>query len=422
MYYDQVLNGTYEQNIGTNPPYQETFTVSSSSLPLGATPPSLGQPVPPGVTVTAAASVAALSIRAIQPNWHDPYMQHWSAEVQQQFGAKTMVSVGYFGSKGTHLIGAFELNELPPGQALNSRCVPVTSTSTLQTPGVTTVPCQAPATYFGGTGGASSNILDQIRPYRGYRSINMITPQFNSNYHSLQSSLTQRLSGASQVSAAYTWSKNITDNISDRSDAPSNSYNIRLDRGRATLDRRHIFTANYIYDIPFFQNRTDYLGNVLGGWEVTGVVTLQSGLGYTPTTNFDASGLGNVPAAIAGNRPNLLCDPNENAPHTFEQWFNVSCVQPNPTAAPFPNFVGNAGRGVIEGPPTKRFDFSLFKNIRISEGVRLQLRGEAFNIFNHTNFRSLSSTSKIAVTSATFGQVFAVRDPRNIQLGIKLTY
>jgi hypothetical protein len=421
MYYDQVLNGTYEQNIGTNPPYQETFTVSAGSLPLGATPPSLSQPVPPGVAVTAAASTAALSVRAIQPNWHDPYMQHWSAEVQQQLGAKTVVSVGYFGSKGTHLIGAFELNELPPGFALNSRCA--SGANTLQTANVVTVPCQAPGTYFGGTiGGVSSNILDQIRPYRGYRSINMVTPQFNSNYHSLQTTFAQRIGESSQVNAAYTWSKNLTDNISDRSDAPENSYNIGLDRGRATLDRRHVFTANYIYDIPFFAKRHDFAGHVLGGWEVTGVVSLQSGLGYTPTTNYDASGLGNVPALVAGNRPNLVCDPNQNAPHTFEQWFNTACIQPAPTSAPFTNAVGNAGRGVINGPPTKRVDFSLFKNISFGERVRLQLRGEAFNVFNHTNFRSLSSTSKIAQTSTTFGQVFAVRDPRNIQLGIKLIF
>src|SRR6185436_12623344 len=189
MYYDQVLNGTYEQNIGTNPPYQETFTVSAISGGSAAVTPRLDQPVPTGVPVVVGVSNTPLSIRALQPNWKDPYMQHWSLEWQQQYGTNTMLSVGYFGSKGTHLIGAYELNELPPGFALNARCA--TGGNTLQTPGVTTVACQAPGTYFGGTGGQSSNILDQIRPFRGYRSINMITPQFNSNYNSLQA-LAQR--------------------------------------------------------------------------------------------------------------------------------------------------------------------------------------------------------------------------------------
>jgi hypothetical protein len=251
----------------------------------------------------------------------------------------------------------------------------------------------------------------------------MITPQFNSNYHSLQALAQRRLSGGSQVNVAYTWSKNLTDNISDRSDAPENSFNNRLDRGRAVLDRRHILTANYIYDLPFFANRNDWVGNLLGGWEVSGIVTLQTGLGYTATTNFDAAGLGNIPALVAGNRPNVVCDPNANAPHTFERWFNTTCFQANPTSAGVANVVGNGGRGIIDGPPTKRVDFSLFKNIQFGEKVTLQLRGEAFNVFNHTNFRNLSGTSKIAIqNSATFGPVNAVRDPRTIQLGAKLSF
>jgi hypothetical protein len=417
IYYDQVLNGTYEQNIGTNPPYQQTISISEASFPVGTTPPSLSQPIPPGVAVGPVASLAALSVRAIQPNWKDPYMQHWSLEVQQQFGPNTMVSVGYFGSKGTHLIGAFELDELPPGFALNSQCA--TGSNTLQTPGVTTVPCQTPGTYFGGTGGVSSNILDQIRPFRGYRSINMITPQFNSNYHSLQSLFTHRFGTAGQANVAYTWSKNLTDNQNDRSNAPEDSYNIRLDRGRATLDRRHIFTANYVYDLPFFQKRNDFAGNVLGGWEMTGVITLQSGLPFTPTgANFDPTGLGNIPAIIAGNRPNVLCDPNAGAPHTFEQFFNTQCFQPNPTSGTAPFALGNAGRGIVNGPTTKRVDFSLFKNIRLGETMRLQLRGEAFNVFNHTNFRTITTS----ITSGSYGQVTAVRDPRNIQLGVKFYF
>jgi hypothetical protein len=423
IYYDQILNGWYEQMIGTNPPYQETFSVSvvSGGTGTAATTPRLDQPVPTGVTVTAGASLTALSIRAIQPNWKDPYMQHWSFEVQRLFGSKTMISAGYFGSKGTHLIGGYELNEIPPGRALNTLCA--SGTNTLQTPGAVLSACQVAGTYFGGsTGGVSSNILDQIRPYRGYRSITMITPQFNSNYHSLQTLAQHRFTGASQINVAYTWSKNLTDNISDRSDAPTNSYNIRLDRGRATLDRTHIFTANYIYELPFFNKRHDLTGKVLGGWEVSGIVTLQSGLWYTVTTNFDAAGLGNIPALIAGNRANVLCNPNVGGAHTFEQWFNTSCFEKTPTAPPVANVVGNGGRGVILGPPTKRMDFSLFKSFRFGENVKLQLRAEAFNVFNRANFRNLSGTSKIAVTSATFGFINAVRDPRTIQIGAKLSF
>ncbi len=406
MYYDQVLNGTYEQNIGVNPPYQETCTFALTSL---ASPVPAGSSCPPG-----SAPAGAPNLRALQPLWKDPYMQHWSFEVQHLFGNKTMISVGYFGSKGTHLIGGYELNELPPGKALNTLCATGAST----TP---TVVCQGAGTVF--TSSTAEIILDQIRPYRGYRSITMITPQFNSNYNSLQALFQQRFSGASQVNIAYTWAKNLTDNQTDRSTAPQNSYNIHGDYGRAALDRRQIFTANYIYDIPLFSKRHDFVGRALGGWEISGIVTLQTGLPFSPATSaWDPAGLGIIAPPLTVARPNVLCDPNANAPHTFLQWYNTACFQdtPNPIPAFVANVPGNSSRGQINGPPTKRVDFSLFKNIGIGEGSKsLQLRMEMFNVFNHTNFRTIASTN---VTSTLEGQINAVRDPRTIQLGAKFFF
>jgi hypothetical protein len=405
IFYDQVLNGTYEQNIGQNPPYQETFTQTLTRL---------DQPVPTGTVVTAAASLTALSIRAIEPEWKDPYMQQWSFDVQHQLGkeGKTLLDVGYFGSKGTHLIGTFELNEVPPGKALNTLCASGTST----TP---TIACQNAGAAFTST--ANSAILDQIRPYRGYRSIAIITPQFNSNYHSLQVSATQRFTGSSQIQLAYTWSKNLTDNQTDRSTAPENSYNVGVDRGRATLDRRHILAVNYIYELPFFRKQENFAGKVLGGWQASGIAVYNSGLPFTPaTSSFDAAGLGNVPALVAGNRPNVLCDPNANAPHDRLQFFNTACFQLNPatTTSGVSNVVGNGGRGVINGPSTTRFDFTMTKIIRLGETAQLQLRGEAFNILNHTNFQTIITN----VTASNYGQVTVVRDPRTIQLGVKFIF
>lgn len=405
MYYDQVLNGTYEQNIGVNPPYQETCTFSLTSL---NSPVPFGSSCPPGT-----AAVAAPNLRSLQPNWKDPYMQHWSLEVQRQFGNKTVVSVGYFASKGTHLIGGYELNEVPPGKALNTLCAVGTST----TP---TAVCQPANTAFNSAAGEL--VLDQIRPYRGYRSITMITPQFNSNYNSIQALFQQRFSGASQVNVAYTWSRNLTDNQTDRSTAPQNSYDIKGDYGRATLDRRNVFTANYIYDLPFFTKRHDFVGRAFGGWEISGIVTLQSGLPFSPaTSNWDPAGLGIIAPPLTVARPNAFCNPNRGAPHTFLQWYNTACYQSNPVVASGVATVpGNGARGQIDGPPTKRFDFSIFKNFGFGEGSKnLQLRGEIFNIFNHTNFRGLASTN---VTSTLAGNISTVRDPRTIQLGAKFVF
>jgi hypothetical protein len=403
IYHDQVLNGTLLQQIGLNPPYQQNCTVTGIDI---------SNPVPGG-NCTVAASASAPSIRGIEADWKTPYMQHWSLDFQQQLTKSTIVTVGYYGSKGTHLIGAYELNGLRPGYAISlgpTGCAVGSST----TP---TAPCQVAGTAFFSS--AASLILDQIRPYRGYRSINMIQPRFNSNYHSLQVFGQQRFAGGSQLNVAYTFSKNLTDNQTDRSTAPQDSYDIKSEYGRASLDRRHIFTANYVYELPFFRNDRGLAGQVLGGWQVSGIVTLQTGVPFTITTSsFDAAGLGNIPALVSGNRPNIICDPNSGGQGTQQQWFNTTCFTPNPptTATNIPNIPGTSGRGVVFGPPTKRVDFTLAKYFRFSETVRLQLRGEAFNLFNTTNFRGISTN----VTTTNFGQVTTTRDPRILQLGIKL--
>jgi hypothetical protein len=406
IYHEQVLNGTLLQNIGLNPPYQITCSVTGVDI---------SNPTPGGVCPIVAGT-AAQNVRAIQADWKTPYMQHWSLDWQQQLTDNTILTVGYYGSKGTNLIGGFELNELPPGYAI-SRGPTGCATGASTTP---TVPCQVAGTGF--FAAAASNILDQIRPYRGYRSIAIIQPRFGSNYHSLQLSGQHRFSGASQVNFAYTWSKNLTNNQTDRSTAPQNSYDIESEWGRATFDRRHNFTMNYIYELPFFDKQQGFIGKVLGGWQFSGIGVYSTGLPFTVVTStYDPAGLGFIPALVAGGRPNILCDPNQNAPHTQGQWFNTACFTLNPPASStnLVNLPGDSPRGVIFGPKTFRIDFKGTKNLRFGETMVLQLFGEMFNVLNTTNFRTLS----LNVTATTFGQVLApTRDPRQLQFGAKFSF
>jgi hypothetical protein len=416
IYHEQVLVGTFEQNIGLNPPYQETVTGTNTRLDN------------PAASIAAGATVQGL--RAVQPDWRTPYMQHWSLDIQRQLGRSTIITVGYYGSKGTHLIGLTELNDLPPGKALNSMCAQGNSYYT-QSPAPTLAPCQPAGYAFRNVATATGNpnasgaldllILDQIRPYRGFRSIAMVQPRYDSNYHSLQVSAVRRFTGASQVALAYTWAKNLTNSPNDRSTSPQNTYDIGSEYQLATLDRRHVLSINYIYELPFFRTQQGFVGKALGGWQASGIATFQTGLPFTATTsNLDYAGLGLINANPAA-RPNLLCDPNENAPHTQQQYFNTSCFQTNPsnTATGLQNTPGTAGRGVINGPGTTRFDFTLSRNVRVRESLSLQLRAEAFNIFNHTNFRSFTTTN---ITLAGFGQIGAVRDPRTMQLCAKISF
>ncbi|MGB7210143.1 MAG: carboxypeptidase regulatory-like domain-containing protein [Pyrinomonadaceae bacterium] len=414
IYHEQVLVGTFLQNIGLNPPYQENATATATNLsnPAGS--------VPTIATVQ--------GLRAIQSDWNTPYMQHWSLDVQRQLTSKTVVTVGYYGSKGTHLIGLTELNSLPPGKALSSQCA-VGAAYYGQTPAPTLVTCQPAGYTFRNTATATGNpngaatdllILDQLRPYKGFRSIAMVQPRYGSNYHSMQLSGQHRFSGASQVNLAYTWSKNLTDSQNDRTASPVNQFNTKAEWARAALDRRHVLSVNYVYELPFFNKQQGFVGKVLGGWQASGIVTYNTGLPFTATTsNYDPAGLGIINANPTA-RPNQLCDPNVGAPHTQQNWVNVACFQLNPlnTAVGLPNTVGNAARGTINGPPTTRVDFTMAKNIRFGESISVQLRGEVFNIANHTNFRAIATN----VSLGTFGNVTTVRDPRTMQFGAKFSF
>lgn len=421
IYHEQVLNGTFLQNIGLNPPYQQTASATNTVLnnPGGA----LGAP--------------GLGLRAVQSDWNTPYMQHWSFDWQQQLTSKTVVTAGYYGSKGTHLQGLTELNSLPAGKALASMCAPGNN-YTGQVAAFTPVACQRAGyalrnaattalqgnnNVVGTTAFNDTVILDQIRPYRGYRGIAIVQPRYDSNYHSLQLSAVHNFSGYSNISAFYTWSKNLTTSINDRSTSPQNAYDIKSEYQLAAFDRRHVLSVNYTYVIPIYEKQEGFVGKVLGGWQVSGIATYNTGLPFTVTTSsYDPAGLGILNVNPAG-RPNVTCDPDSGGAQTVQQWFNTSCFTPNPALVtgvftPVPNTVGNAGRGSVEGPPTTRFDLTAVKNITFGETFRIQLRAEMFNMFNHTNFRVLSTN----ITATNFGQVTTTRDPRTMQFGAKVYF
>jgi hypothetical protein len=409
MYHEQVSLSAAEL-LSLNPPYQETATQTLTRL---------DQPIPPGASIPVVASATPPSIRAIEPHFLTPYTQHWSLDVQHQLGKRTIFTIGYYGSKGTHLNGNTEYNNLAPGRALVTQCA--SGTATLQDPGVVTTLCMTPGTALT----ATPTNFDQIRPYRGYRSINVLETRYNSNYHSMQISAQHRFTGASQINFAYTWSKNLTDNqTSSVSAAPQDVLNIRAEYGRAILDRAHVMNVNYIYELPFFQNQHNAVGKVLGGWQVAGIATHFTGSPFTvASSSYDTAGIGFIPSIVAGGRPLLLCDPNANAPHTVDQWFNGACFakQTAAGATGVLNVPGTASRGSVTGPPTTRFDLTLSKKIKFSESVSVQLRAEAFNVLNHTNFRNLS-VSRAITNEALFGSVTSFRDPRIMQFGIKLYF
>jgi hypothetical protein len=385
IYYDSPLFGTYEQNILINPPFVYSITISNTTLQN-----------PAGGATSTSVSTVPLQLRGTPLPNLTPYSQQWSFDLQRQITPSTLVDAGYYGSKGTHLLGIIDLNEAYPGVALAAGLH--TGAGTVFTT-------------------ADDKRINAVRPYRGYDAINVVEPWFNNNYHSLQVSFQQRAGAAGLFNAAYTWSKSLTDAQTDRSSAPQNTYNFHEgEYGPGLYDRRHVLTINYVYRLPFFGRSRGFAGYLVKGWEFSGQTLFATGLPFTATTsNADPAGLGILGASAVSSRPDMTCDPNRNAPHTVAHWFSP-CFQPVPSGEIRP---GNAGRGTIRGPGSQIWSISMFKNFQLTERVSLQLRLETFNTFNHPNPSGIGSTN---ITSGLYNQITSFRDPRIVQLAGKLYF
>ena len=328
------------------------------------------------------------SALAIQRDLRTPYMQHWNMNVQRQLGRSSILELAYVGSKGTKLLSARDINQPQPS------ALP---------PGLPFVP----------------------RPTASFDDINLLESRASSTYHSLQARFQQRLSKGLSALASYTWSKSIDDAsgfFTSAGDAnfPQNSYDLRAERARSNFDVRHRLSVSYSYDLPFGKGRAwlkgdGWLSALLSGWQTFGIVTLQTGRPFTVALlpEIDNSGTGRSSLGFGANdRPNLLRDPRLSR-RTPEQWFD-----PTAFAFPAPGTFGNAGRNILEGPGYQNVNASLVKHTPLGERLRLQLRAEFFNLFNHPNFNLPDNF----LGSPTFGRITSARDPRHVQFGAKLVF
>ena len=383
IFFDSPAVNSVEQFASENPPIVQSTNIAN---------PNFANPAS-GLTVV---NPFAHTIGGPSPNsWTLPYSQMFNLDVQRTFGSKTIIDVGYYGSLGRHLMGVIDVNMPQIGQYVNAG---------ISTPFV----------------GSFANLekLNLVRPYKGFDAINLFSPAFTSNYNSLQAQFQKHLSGNSLIIANYTWSKNLTTASNDYR-APQYSYNLRADYGPADIDRRHVFNGSYIYTLPFYKSQQGVVGHMLGGWEVAGIGYLNTGLHYTASASCfsqDKGGLGLCSATFSVTRPDLVGDPQSGAPHTINQWFNKSAFAIVPSGQIRP---GNEPRGTIVGPPLVRWDADLYKNTKLNERFTLQFRTEAFNVLNHTNFNSFQST-RLGLSS--FGKIGSARDPRIMQLALKLLF
>ncbi len=366
-----------ENNTFLNPPFVQGALIFNAPF----SDPAAGQAAPPTPSGIGGTSI----------HWHQPYTQQYDVDIQRQLPKDILVDIGYYGSKGTHLIANVDINQPRPG-AFGSQI----DTST-----------------------GNDALINSIRPFPGYGPIGISEPTFISKYNSLQMSAQKRFA-ATTVAVNYTWSKNLTNLPADPNYSfPQNTYDLRSEYGPSRFDRRHVVNINFVYPIPYFQTQKGFLGHALGGWEFSGIFEFSSGAHLTATTAspVDSGALGLFTSnAIAYNpRPDQIADPNLSAPHSAAQWFNTAAFADVP---PGELRAGNAHRATIVGPSFHQENISLLKNFKIHEETSLQFRAEAFNVLNRTGYDVIDTQ----LGSGTFGQVIGAHEPRILQLALKLNF
>jgi hypothetical protein len=385
------------------PPYLQTPQISlpNFSDPFNGNPPISGHFSTPLTNLTVASDLTL------------PYTQDWDLNVQHSFGSNLLFEIGYVGTKSTHLPRFIEGNPAVFVPGLDANGQPIST---------------------------SSN-ADQRRLYSGctmndptnsclVSSAGLISSIANSSYNALETSLRKRFSHGVSFLLSYTWSKAIDDAssfnmtgsaakpVAGENDLAQNPFDVGAERGRSLFDARHRFVASYQWEVPLWRNPHQWYQHILGAWQLNGIATLMSGTPFTVFDSTDVAAQGSAPeiTGFSSQRPNVIGDPN-SGPHQVDNWFNAAAFQKLDVVANAGQF-GTAGRNIVEGPGYANWDFSMFKNIRITESKQLQFRAEFFNILNHTNFRLPDSD----ISSPSFNRILAAQPARLVQLALKFSY
>jgi len=368
-------------NLAANPPFAVPVSLSSTTAAF-----TLGN-------AFNLASGGNLSISSIAQNYKVAYVNEYNFNIQQQFGENFGVTAGYYGSKGTNLNIAVDLNE-PLNGVLPFQKLSATS---------------------------------PIDPGVGLSRITQYESVGNSNYNGLWVTAKRRLAKGLQFDSSYTFSKSIDYNSQFlQGVVVQDSRNIRNDRGLSDFDARHRFVVSGIYELPFHGNR------LKDGWQMSIVETAQTGnpLNFHISTTTLTNGLTTVRPDVTGTVTTGLT-PAYNLSATAVGYVQNPQVFFDQGATHF----GNLGRNIITGPGFQNVDFSLFKNTRLNDRVRVELRADVFDIFNHANFTNPVLTDPVLgafvpatnqnfslITGGTRAPAGDAGSSRQFQLAMKLHF
>lgn len=340
------------------------------------------------------AAPLALTRTTIASDFRSPYAEQFSMNVQRSIGSNWAATVGWVGTKGTALFQTLDGNPRIP--------IPGAQATTRQDPTRGVIRLRA---------NAASSI-----------------------YHSLQTSLEKRHSKGLIMGAHYTWSSYI-DNASEVFNpavsgdvaVSQDSFNRSSERGRSTYDRPHRVTATAVYELPWLREQQGFAGKLLGGWQLNGFVTFQSGAPFTPLAGIDpALRLGGIDGLV-GNavRPFVTTDLDLAGMTVSEmRAFNRAAAVNNSITSLFGNVtlqnqLGDAGRNILRADGIGNVDFGIIKNVQMTEDVRFQFRGEFYNLTNSRNFGIPESR----INSVNFLNQWGTNGGnRRVQLGLRLVF
>lgn len=381
IYYDQPLVGIFEQNSFTSPPIVNNPSFTAVRL---------GNPAA-GSTVTTS---GVRGIIASGADFKNPRTTQWNVGMTRRLWKQAVAEVSYVGSRGDNLIRPTDINYPQPADV-------VAIQNTI------------------------ASAVNPVRPYRSYGAITFRETTAKSRYQGLLTAF--RLEGGRNgtLTANYTLSRNRTDATNDRDaiDIPQDPKHPERDYADARTDRRHIVTASYIYELPFFRGAGGPLETTLGGWQVAGIVNVGSGQPVprvsASTNGFRRGGFADLVGPI---------NQGETFVNGVPYWFSPTAFAP-----PADGTFGNSGRAPFRQPGRHQWDFTLSKNFYATGDVRVQVRADFVNAFNHRQWTAdplangldntcTTSTVSCTVTTDTFGQLLAVRAPREIQLGLKIYF
>jgi hypothetical protein len=401
IYYDRTLLNPLRDS-GANAPFASVATVTNGrQFTTPASLAGLGSFINPLDTIGAGGTGRPLvqTLAVFDFNMQPGVVYAYSLGLQRELWWDMVLDVAYVGNQARHLTHRRDINFVLPAVGLETAPGNVSATNPQ---------------------GFTNRTADTVRQFPGYSAIRSQENTGSSSYNSLQMGLQKRVSQGFTASFAYTFSKTLNNFDTETSDLRV-PYDARLDKGYANFHRPHVFASSLVYELPWLKKQQGLTGRLLGGWQVSAIVNLQSGnfvnisggsrAASSPSNGFGSNLdlVGDWRAVPGGQTPTPLV---VNGTYVSGGYINRAAF------APRQGLVGSVPRNLIQMPSTQTVNLSLMKRIRLTENVRLQFRTEVFNLFNHPNFRTLVTN----FSAANFGALTETDEPRVIQFGLKLLF